>query len=70
MLSQIPFTDLGGGLVPQKKVAQNDVKHIIVLEFLRFNDFLGVMGRGGGGGGSMKKFNRQPTNRTYGHYDD
>ena len=46
MLSQIAFTDLGGGGGPPKKVAQNDMKHILVLEFLRSDGFLGVMGWG------------------------
>ena len=31
----------GGGGVPPKKVAQNELKHILVLEFLRFDDFVG-----------------------------
>ena len=35
----------GGG--SPKKVAQNDMKHILVLEFLRSNDFLQVVGGGG-----------------------
>ena len=33
-----------GGGVPTRKVAQNELKHILVLEFLRSDDF-----RGGGG---------------------
>ena len=51
-ISQIPFTDRwgsregrgreGGREVPPKKVAKNDVKYILVLEFLRSEDFLGV----------------------------
>ena len=36
----------GGGGVPPEKVTQNELKHILVLEFLRSDDF-----RGGGGGG-------------------
>ena len=73
VLSQIPLTDGGGGL-PPKKVAQNDVKHI-----LRSDDFLGVMGGGGvEEGGVSEKVNRQLTNcttnltykQTYGHYGD
>ena len=36
-------------MVPEKKVAQNDVKHILVLEFLRSDDFLGINGGWGGG---------------------
>ena len=32
-----------GGESP-KKVAQNDMKHILVLQFLRSNDFLWVIG--------------------------
>ena len=31
---------MGGGGGSQKKVAQNDVKHILVLEFLRSDDFV------------------------------
>ena len=47
---------------PEKNVPQNDVKNILVLEFLKSDDFLGVMGEG-----SMKKLtdrqpNKQPTN--------
>ena len=39
--------DGGGGRVgfpkiKKNKIAQNDVKHILVLEFLRSDDFLGV----------------------------
>ena len=34
-----------GGPPPPEKVAQNELKHILVLEFLRSNDF-----REGGGG--------------------
>ena len=54
----------GGGVSsPKKKVAQNDVKHILVLEFLRSDHF--VCGGGGGGrGGSHQKVNRQPTIQT------
>ena len=51
----------GRGSPPKKTIAQNDMKHILVLEFLRSDDFLGVVVVGGGEG-SMKKFNRQPTN--------
>ena len=39
-------TNWGSG-GPQNKVAQNDMKHILVLEFLRSDDFVG--------GVSMKK---------------
>ena len=35
-----PFTGGGGGS-PPKKVAQNELKHILVLEFLRSDDFVG-----------------------------
>ena len=38
------FSLLWGGGVPPKKVAQNELKQILVLEFLRSDDF------GGGGG--------------------
>ena len=62
MLSQIPFTGGVGRGCPQKKVAQNDVKHILVLEFLRFDDFFGVMG--GGGGGVHEKV-QKTTNQPY-----
>ena len=37
--------------------AQNDVKHILVLEFLRSDDLVG--------GGSMKKLTDNQTNRMY-----
>ena len=54
-----PFS--GGGGSPQKKVAQNELKHILVLEFLRYDHFLG-------GGGSE---NYRPTSRqTSGHHSD
>ena len=43
----------GGGGVPQKKVAQNELKDILVLEFLRYDHFLG------GGGGSEKLMGQQ-----------
>ena len=35
-----PFTG-GEPPPPQKKVAQNELKHILVLEFLRSDDWLG-----------------------------
>ena len=35
------FSPLVGGGVPPKKVAQNELKHILVLEFLRYDHFLG-----------------------------
>ena len=35
------FPLVGGGGSPQKKVAQNELKHILVLEFLRYDHFLG-----------------------------
>ena len=34
-----PFS--GGGGVPPRKVAQNELKQILVLEFLRSDDFWG-----------------------------
>ena len=55
------------GGVPPKNMAQSDAKHILVLGFLRSDDFLGVMGGGGGGGGGggvYEKVNRQPTKPT------
>ena len=63
-----PFRRGGGvcvwrGGVLKKKVAQNDVKFILVLEFLRSNNFFAVMGGGGGGGGgSMKKLTDKHSN--------
>ena len=45
----------GGGGVPPEKVAENELKHILVLEFLRSNDLWG----GGGGGGPSVRY-RQP----------
>ena len=48
----------GAGVVPQKIVAQIDVKKILALEFLRSDHFVG-------GGGSMNKLTDiQPTNQT------
>ena len=37
----------GGGGSPTKKVDQNGMKHILVMEFLRYDDFLAVIGGGG-----------------------
>ena len=51
----------GGGGVPPKKVSQNDAKHILVLDVLRSDDFVGD------GGGSVEKFNIQPDNQPTRH---
>ena len=51
----LPFSWGGGG--PQKKVAQNELKHILVLEFLRYDHFLG--------GGSEKLMGQQGRQQTY-----
>ena len=40
------FPLLGGGSPPPKKVAQNELKHILVLEFLRSNDLCVCVGGG------------------------
>ena len=45
---------MGGG-VRNKKIAQNDAKHILVLEFLRSDDFVG--------GGGHEKVIRHTTNQ-------
>ena len=50
-----PLVGGGGGWgwgSPKKKVAQNELKHILVLEFLRYDHFLG-------GGGSEKLTGQQ-----------
>ena len=44
-VKKFPFTGKGGDPPPPEKVAQNELKHILVLEFLRSDDFL----VGGGG---------------------
>ena len=49
MSKNFPFIGGGGGVCPPQKVAQNELKQILVLEFLRSDDFRG----GGGGGGSL-----------------
>ena len=36
-----PFTGVGEGGSPPEKVAQNELKHILVLEFLRSDDLWG-----------------------------
>ena len=61
----------GGGSPPppKKRVAQNDVKHILVLEFLRSDDFFL------GGGGFIQKLTsqqdiKQVRQQPYGHYGD
>ena len=47
----------GEGGSPKKKVAQNELKHILVLEFLRYDHFLG--------GGSEKLTGQQARQQTY-----
>ena len=56
-VKNFPFTGWGG--VPPAKVAQNELKQILVLEFLRSDDFQG------GGGGSLCEIqtDRQPDTR-------
>ena len=51
----------GGGCSPPKKVAQNELKHILVLEFLRYDDFLG--------GGGVRKVNGPTTQQADKHPD-
>ena len=58
----------GGGRSTQKKVAQDELKHILVLEFLRSDDFLGVVG--GGGPKSYIQPSKHPSNQHDGHYGD
>ena len=57
---------VGGGGSPPKKVAQNELKHILVLEFLRYDHFLG--------GGGVRKVNgatsKQASIHTSGHHSD
>ena len=48
----------------QKEAAQNELKHILVLEFLRSADFFGVVGKGGGG---SEKVNESTYMHTYIH---
>ena len=55
----------GGGGSPKKKVAQNELKHILVLEFLRYDHFLGGWGCGG-----VRKVNGPTTRQTSGHHSD
>ena len=62
-----------GGRGGPKKVAQDDMKHILVLEFWKSDHFVG-----GGGGVFHQKVNRhtpnqtdrQTNNQTYGHYSE
>ena len=71
VLSQVPFTDGGGKGGPQKKVAQNELKHILVLEFLRSDDFLGVVWEWGGVQKvTSKQARQQASNQPDGHYGD
>ena len=60
VLSQIwsqKFFPLQGGGGPPKKVAQHELKHILVWEFLRSDDLLGE------GGPSVRY--KQPDNQTH-----
>ena len=61
-----PLVGGGGGGSPQKQVAQNELKHILVLEFLRYDHFLG--------GGSEKltgqQASKQTSRQTSGHHSD
>ena len=59
---------LGVGGNPPKKVAQNELKHILVSEFLRSDDFLGALE----GVGGLKSYiqARQTDRQTHGHYRD
>ena len=65
----LPMGGGGGERFPKKEVAQNDAKHILVLEFLRSDHF--VCGPGEGGGVHQKvnrhthnQTDKQPTNPT------
>ena len=55
----------GGGEVPIIEVAQNGLKHVLVLEFLRSN-----MIWGGGGGASYTQTNKTTGQQPYRHYGD
>ena len=60
VISNSPY-QLGRGGGP-KKVDQNDVKHILVLKFLRSDDFLEVHGK--------KKFHKTTYRHTYRRHSD
>ena len=55
----------GKGGVPPKKVPQNCLKHVLVLEFLRSDEIFLP-----GGGGSEKLTTKQPSNQADRHYSD
>ena len=58
----------GGGGSPSKKVAQNELKHILVLEFLRYDHFLG--GEGGSEKLTGQQTSKQARLQTSGHHSD
>ena len=63
-----PLVGGGGGESPPKKVAQNEVKHILVLEFLRYDHFLGGVRKVNGP--TNKQASKQARLQTSGHHSD
>ena len=66
VLSQIPFM-MGGRGAAKKKVAQNGLKHVLILEFLRSDEICGGGGWGVVGGGS--EVNKQASKAASLHTD-
>ena len=56
-----------GGGSPKKKVAQNELKHILVLEFLRYDHFLGGVQKVNGP--TNKQASKQTSKQTDRHPD-